>query len=402
MHTQLPPELYEPIVNAISTVDRKTLLECCLAASVFRRPCQKRLFMHLHISPTPPGHSYAAVAAKLDQFPKLVDYCTNVHVVFPSCDSPEWEAERPIAEGVLRRLANIRMANLLMRFPSSATPNPGNFIIQVTQWLLGVFEAHHQLERLESSSLLLTPTLFAQWLVGAPKAALRYADIFTDQLASPDVLPPVPPRPLTRLLISGSAGPCVLLGRPELQPYLRSVRELVQSLVEIQSQLSACFTMAPIVERFECHFASGALDWKALRLPTHFPRLRHLTLGIHSHDLPPLLPALVQDGVPVLIGLRLELYVRTLLPEQLDKSLNSQSQLWLELDNALATHGTLTTAEWFLSSKFPEEFPAVRTENKTARYAPVAAFSGKLAERLPKAWERGLVVVDGVTIGVAF
>ncbi|KAF7307188.1 hypothetical protein MIND_00512400 [Mycena indigotica] len=385
MVAQLPPELHECIVNTMHpTTDRDTLLACCLAASVFRLPCQRQLFSYLNISATFPGHSYAAVAAKIEEFPALAQYCTKLWVALPSSgdlDSFQWGNERAIAETVLCRLTNVREGGLWL----AADRFLDSFVLNATQWLLNVFRKHyHQLTHFKAYSLLMTPTLLEQLLGAAPYIDIKYTELRSDQpLSQTQIAPPVP---LTRLSISGSEDLCSVFDRPAIGPYLQFVDELVQMFVETQAQLTPCFAAAMTLERLECHFTFRASNWKTLRLPAALPRLQCLTLGIYSHDLPPLLPPLIRTGVPALAELRLKVsIIHRGDTSKIAESLAGQAPLFTDFDAALVVHRAITCVVWSFSldgATMPE----------TAQY--VASFTAALAQRLPNSWARGLLAVD--------
>nr|GAT48666.1 predicted protein [Mycena chlorophos] len=91
MATRIPSELIDAIVEHIP--DDASLRSCCLAASIFRSPCQKRLFhsLSLHL-PSGGGTSdrkpFHALAKRFEENPHLASLVKHLSLYFPAIRRP--------------------------------------------------------------------------------------------------------------------------------------------------------------------------------------------------------------------------------------------------------------------------------------------------------------------------
>ncbi|KAF7302339.1 hypothetical protein HMN09_00867500 [Mycena chlorophos] len=91
MTTHIPPELINAIVEHIP--DDASLRSCCLAASIFRSPCQKRLFhsLSLHL-PSGGGTSdrkpFHALAKRFEENPHLTSLVKHLSLHLPAIRGP--------------------------------------------------------------------------------------------------------------------------------------------------------------------------------------------------------------------------------------------------------------------------------------------------------------------------
>ncbi|KAF7307200.1 hypothetical protein MIND_00513600 [Mycena indigotica] len=385
MAVQLLPELYELILDEVPISDLETLRACCLAASVLREPSQKRIFSYLFISEGSSGHSYAAIAAKMDAFPQLCDYCIALQIDFPGDHPREWQDKQLIAERVLRRFTKVRVVDVRADCPDS--------FFYDQWWLFDVLQKYtsNSLKHLKLWGLDLTPTLLAKWLGAAARITLDNVRMF--EVLPAELLPPVTTTRVTKLQICDyPKGSSELLGRSEFKPYLQRVGELRQVHISEQEQLATCFSLADTLERLELYFDRMS---KPMHFPICFPRLRYLFLGFRTFDVPPFMLPLIAQGVPALVELRLRFYVQKGNPANIEHYLGPQAQLLSDLDDALATHSAIKRAEWFVSLEYEAYFKRPVAKKQTALY--VAAFREKLAARLPGTCRKGLLVVDGDT-----
>ncbi|KAF7307634.1 hypothetical protein MIND_00558700 [Mycena indigotica] len=140
---QLPPELLDEIAQHIQ--GSANIASCCLAASVFRDPCQKRLLSSLHLENSATSRrnfrSYKETAARFTEAPHLALYVTNLTITLRCSDL---DTEAAIAS-IFTCLTRVQKCNVVGTGSRS-------------QWC-------------EIPSKVTTP--FAAWLTHLPTGALR-------------------------------------------------------------------------------------------------------------------------------------------------------------------------------------------------------------------------------------
>ncbi|KAF7307199.1 hypothetical protein MIND_00513500 [Mycena indigotica] len=356
----LPLEIYGCIVDEIPGSDICSLRECSLAASVFRRLCQERLFSDLWINLGTPtydmretdlyldGDRYKyrprAINEMLDESPHLADYFATVCVSLPNLSS-SWAEHEPDMRRLLQRLTSIHTMTIEGRYPA-----PKALTIVVIQWLLDIFQAHKELEYLKYRRTDITSSLLRQSLGAATELTFREVGVFKDVDGNslPSISTPTKP-PLTELNIIKSPAICALLAQPSFGPYLWEVCDLYQNDIERDDILPPCFAVAATLERLQCYFD----DLETVpSFPASLPRLRELVFSMprHSYDLPAVLVNLLaQGGVPSLVNLELRLKLYAVFPDKLERQFQAQATLYKEFDDAIVMHPTLKAVEWFFS-----------------------------------------------------
>ncbi|KAF7307191.1 hypothetical protein MIND_00512700 [Mycena indigotica] len=418
MRVQLPPELYADIVDALC--DSQSLMACSRSASVFRYPCQKRLYSQLDIGPgrhfAQAGFkSFSAFHAHLVSFPHLARLCTALTIQLPA-NQTVWALEQSFAERVLLRLVNLHGLTLRYKFGRPAE-TPGTFVVGVVRWWVDGFQTHPQLKKLTLSSFDITESLFTHCLGMARQLEFRSVRLEPEvpeeeRIVAPTSTPPPPTKQLTKLLFANSRTLVSQLVQPSFAHYLQHVTELSYSYVVHQDSpaLRLCSLLAPTLERLDCSFISHQ-DIDAI-LPASLPCLRELRLEVESLNLSPVLIRLIAArGAPALVTLRLYLNLDPVGSRQksLESVFDDQSEHFAALDDALAAHPTLRLVDWFVSLVYDmDDYDSDEVERsgmpsgeymaavwEKATVDTLAAFRAGLIKRFPKAHARRLLLIDG-------
>nr|GAT43185.1 predicted protein [Mycena chlorophos] len=403
---QLPPELIEVICEHIR--DKPTLKFCSLAASVLRRPCQKRLFQLLKILILRDTGSHwisEESATRLQSAPHLARYVRQLRIQF----SPM---------GPWRR-ARVSWMRVLARILAQLTATQEVCLVAFGDW--------DQRDRHGDPIQVLLA-----WLTRQPPGSIRRVIV-----EGPEN---VPMRDFQILLSVASsayfrslrveAGPVVtaddglggnslhvlntplsptvvdLLLHPQLGCYTKSLRTLSIHLTTrdlLISLVALCCATANHLESL--HFNEWIPDVNLsvyqdvhpqLSLPKYLPNLTHLSVRVdkdlRQQTFKPawLLPRLIVNLLPSSVSpaLRLiDIHVSMSIEgHQLQEFFGLPFASFMEtLDDALVKSNTIETVHWIfcdtsLTGWRPAQFLAM-----------LDAFSRAVESALPKTWSKGLL-----------
>ncbi|KAJ7054688.1 hypothetical protein C8F01DRAFT_1162580 [Mycena amicta] len=391
----LPPELIDLIIDKL--IHTKSLKACSLAATLFRKSCQKRLLHSLNLSARPVyrRHPYTEVAARFDESPYLAGYVTRIVVYLPA-NVAEWDDNRGVAESVFRRLNNIREATIQGNYSTDAR-NTG-LSAEMLDWTVQVLQTHGALQKLSLWSFEKLPLSVVERALAATPS-ICFSDVRVDDSA------PRPPamanfgRPasLERLKIWHSPSINALLLRPECAQYTASLRALIlcEEHNQRESMFALCFMTAQWLEHLELQFTSmlsGRLTRDAnINLPAHLPRLRGLVVRFINSNLAAkwftpsfLIKLLSHHETPALHEVTLGVSVQLALGSDDGTYAMPSPETFAELDQRVDEHPTITTVRWSLAF-----FPF--GEKKGIQ---IAAYSKALEDAMPKAFAKGLLVFE--------
>ncbi|KAJ7054686.1 hypothetical protein C8F01DRAFT_1162571 [Mycena amicta] len=379
----LPPELIDLIISNLDNVSLKT---SCLAASLFREPCQKRLLHSLQLGARHiyRGHPYIEVAARFEESPQLAGYVTSIAINIAV------DVDRAVAESVLRRMKNVREATIQQRHYSGVSPR---FCAEVMDWTVGCLRTHGALRELTLRGFRNVPlAVLERTLAATPSISFSETEV-EDVQASPTVLD-----------AGGKAGPeslylwdsptlnTLLLG-PKFARYTTAIRalSLFSYAREPDTMFGLCFTTARTLERLDLGFI-GPVENTSIILPENLPRLRKLTLSFDDNDLAsnwilpqPLKTILSQSASPSLIEviLRVPVYIS----EDASESALPLADSLGELDEIFDGHANLRMVSWSMKFSF---FGRPRGQ----RPVYFSACCETLRQVLPKAYAKGLLSFD--------
>ncbi|KAF7288750.1 hypothetical protein MIND_01420400 [Mycena indigotica] len=437
--TCLPPELLESIVAAIPKNNPRTVKSCCLAASVFRPVCQKRLFRRLFLAsrliigdvddPEPNEdefsfprcwRTYSSIIALWSRAPRLAAYTNSIVLTMYNSSSTtksNWRAERSAAATVLAQLMELQEVKIWDCGEYKwGRPCADNDIVEM---LLHKY-SHPQckLKRFELDSLFAThvpsETLLKMLAVAD---SVKY---FAVEPENDDTwLEPTPiettPLQVVALVVSGSMLGPSFLHHANLAPHLSALSSLTLHRVYEQEDLTLCFRAADSLETLKLIFYNPFASTETqFVLPTHFPRLRRLDLhpgpllpGHIEHIPIPIIDILQPLAAPLLTGvtLRFSLPFSTgwlLLTDYPWPTLASFVDLYTldpvfftALDDAIAGHPSLKSFEYAFnwchssSSVYPAPRSLAGWQDPPMQYIDVLAT--KLADALPKTAKLGVL-----------
>ncbi|KAF7294303.1 hypothetical protein HMN09_01159300 [Mycena chlorophos] len=284
----LAPELIDAIVELLrlpnGRLDQTSLKSCCLVASAFREPCQRRILQYLEMSCEEENASggkltLARVAACLARSPHLASYVTKLYVwVVPRDKASRWDEGFP-AE-LLGRLTNVRVCELVCAYVDICWNDlPVGFSAAVLDWLTlqrGTMRVLGIYDQMADIPLPALHRIFA----AAPKLRLETSTMeqgpvqLSDVLIAAEGLPVI----LQDLTLVDDPFTAALVRHPGFARYFRNLRSVV---------LSEPFATLPLLS-----LAAGTLECLELRYEDlhrrgnsppftfpHLPRLSQLTIA---------------------------------------------------------------------------------------------------------------------------
>lgn len=227
----LPPEIFESILNELDEVDDlRTLTACSLAGSILRYPSQKILFRTFVIdNGLIRSNRYAAARLLLQGAPHIASYVKLLRVRESVLEwtSPDPESLRQ----VLFTLVNLTQC----KFAGEKLHTTGGLAVPPMTWSMVATRASPLFEFLRRQTLQLLRVrfienvplnVFFELLTAAPTVAFREVSV---QGMPDDTSPLSPPHPLglQRLMIDSDCETIIpILLHPRLLPYTAAVRFL--------------------------------------------------------------------------------------------------------------------------------------------------------------------------------
>nr|GAT49281.1 predicted protein [Mycena chlorophos] len=409
--SRLPPELVELIVAKIH-FSHRDLERCCLVSSVFRPPCQKRLFRRLAISfSVPYAREWACEAAAnhFDAAPHLAEYA-HQFVLDLSLDERKHPSAKIMQalERVLPRLTRTREIRI---FAWVEREIPEHFRIApmraVLHWLAG--RPRGATERLILEGALPLGKLDMHTvLTAASNLYLKDLSVHPSDSAGRIAESPGNSNALVELHAPNSAEVTELLLLPEFAHYMQSLRTLsllIDKPLPLKALSDLCRAAADTLERivvnewvFEDYSAETSteydLDVLRLPLPTHLPHLRRLIVRADKLVsepaftpewlLPDIAKILPESVTPALREVTIHVFVymgpnTSLCPGPLPKA------LMRSLDEAFVKHPTLEIVTWVVceaKQKFVQEEEALER-----------AFEAAMKEAFPQTCQKGMLFV---------
>ncbi|KAF7299689.1 hypothetical protein HMN09_00974400 [Mycena chlorophos] len=407
---QLPPELIEVIGEHIR--DKPTLKCCSLAASVFRGPCQKRLFQLLKIlilRDYNTGSHWISEepATRLESAPHLARYVRQLRIQFSPMGP--WRRARVTWMRVLARiLAQLTATQevCLVAFGDwDQRDRHGDPIQVLLAWLTR--QPPGSIRRVIVEGPENVPMRDFQILLSvASSAYFRSLRVEAGPVATTD----------DRLaenslhVLNTPLSPTVvdLLLDPQLGYYTKSLRTLSIHLTPsnlLSSLVALCCATANHLESIQFNEWIPDVNLSAivhldvqpqLSLPKYLPNLAHLSVRVdkelHGQTFKPawLLQSVIVNLLPSSVSPALRLIdihvTMSIDGHQLQEFLGQPLGSFMEtLDDALVENNTIKAVHWiFCNTSFtgwrPAQFLAV-----------LDAFSRAVESALPKTWSKGLL-----------
>ncbi|KAJ7053854.1 hypothetical protein C8F01DRAFT_1260085 [Mycena amicta] len=384
--TVLPNELLELIAQSIESSDYATLKACCLAASVFRRPCQQQLHFLLTLN----QYSYAQTATHFDESPNLADCVKTLRLDIPDNSQDATDAAR-----VLRRLHNVACANIECSVDKGWNELPEEITSAILPWLQ---QFAGRMSHLMCWNLQMVPIpTMLSFLTAARSVTLLCVGV-----------KPGTPEELSAALPAGSgnlehlnSGMSPSVNALVLLPEYRQLTENLRSLVLKQDG----WTDAPEgTEAALCAAAARTLEEIYLDcfdplnstfvLPSQLPNLQVLTIALRSTDLQPspFLSRLISTVLDpsystafACLSFRSATYVRY----SNMTTYTFVNSFMAMLDDLLDQHPTIQAVRWTTVMSFIPYSGADKAKH-------AAAVAEALRTALPKATAKGLLEISAI------
>ncbi|KAJ7048648.1 hypothetical protein C8F01DRAFT_1379602 [Mycena amicta] len=416
----IPPELVGLIVEEIP--DDGSLHACCLAASRFREPCQRRILARLQLQTTSDSDANQDwdnmrwilskdAAAHLDEFPHLAAYVSDCWIALDRGDAFSTSLH-PLAANedtthavsVLRRLKNVRQASIL-GIGLTTWPDIPN---ELTAAVLGVIDLvlHRKLGGRLTIHVDNFPLAPLRRILACASAVWLDDDIPVDEdelAIDAELVAPAADEASLKVLYLG-ASPSVknLLLHPAFTPFIRSLKKLDLTLDlrdHIVSAFAICFPCAQTLERLHIQFFGfiGLPDIDS-DLPSQLPNLRELQLEFRPlpgdistvWHLPAFLADLLTRPVtPLLSQLHIRLSLKLVPSTNMAYTLPSSSQ---SLDDVLGRR-LIAGTKVYITPNFWLSYEDHRRSSALIA-THFEAFSVAFRDGLPKSVAKGLCILQ--------
>ncbi|KAF7312825.1 F-box domain-containing protein [Mycena kentingensis (nom. inval.)] len=385
----LPVELIELILEDVD--DTPDLKSCCLAASVFRDRCQKKLLSSLEVimdtasgsgsgSDAGSKRTYTEAAKRFPQCPQLATYVSSLTIKLPpraapgSTDSSTADSLHRVLNALTRVQSvtiepQIRSCDLFAfgddgGLEDEAGPYvwsylPTNFGAILLQWLHGYAAPSKKLLHLALVDVEI-PVPVMHVVLGVAETVAAYDVAFRASTDTFTACAPSSARGPKTLRVGSSRAFWRFLATQEFEPYARRLEDISFPLDSYEDPrilptvLSSCANS--LVSLSTTWFSYNIREGETIQLPHCFPRLANLEISIyHAHispDLPEswLLPnfmrtLLLPHTTPALTTLAIRV-LWTAIRHRRILTAPLSAPLAEILDSGIALHPTLRRMRW--------------------------------------------------------
>nr|GAT52545.1 predicted protein [Mycena chlorophos] len=402
----LPAELIDLVVENIEADDdMQNLKSCCLAASLFQHPCQKRIHRSMTLLfdsvlldgddvCASPHYRWRNILQHLENHPHLAEYVVELQLLLPSTQSPEEYADDVLpVSSVLNKLHKVReleIAGLTIGGPPCVWSRlPLQFTDDLFAWL------HTCDGRLVHICCCfvdeLSPSAIQHMLVASSSLEFKYCRVY-GEISSFTVLPqPTSGRSLRRLRFHESDLVILFFLRAECQEnIIKGLKKLSLGFTGLPGPPSQlCCAVGDSIEDLTLYLRRSRSEHteRDLGLPQQFPHLRRLSLGLaesnHNKDI---LLKIIQVCFSAKIAPALSRIVVNMSVWERNVEFTLASRTFEnDLDDYCATHPTVKKLSLVLSFSTAGNF-------KDSRWR--AENSNRLHAAFPKMAEKGRLDVE--------
>nr|GAT52543.1 predicted protein [Mycena chlorophos] len=386
----LPAELIDLVVENINADDgMHDLKSCCLVASLFQYPSQKRIHRSLTLAfdrgslhsedfVASPHYLWRNILSRLENHPHLAEHVVQLHLFLPSSRPLEESADSLLAMGfVLNKLHNVRELKItglsIGGSPHVWSRLPPKFTEALFAWLRARAAADGRLGHISCSFVNeLTPVAIQHMLAASSSLEFTYCRVPGEDSEGasglPMLLPPTSGRAWGRLGFYQSQPVVLFLLRPDYQGNLvKGLKKLTLSSSDLPGPSSQlCCAVVHGIEDFTLYMSGSARTDRELGLPQQFPRLRRLelmgsnTFAYNKDIFPQILPVyFAPKSTPALshVVVNMSIWVRNVQSTLASLSFENG------VDDYCATHPTVKKLSLVLKFSLVGKGPRLRVEN---------------------------------------